>query len=543
MKLLFTLFLSLLIYCNVIGQTILEVNDDIYHERFTSAESKLESILHSTPENNDAWYLMTQVFLKIDSIVKAKNKLLTAPVAAINNPLVQCAFGHVYLRLDQPVAAKSYFDNALEKTKRKDLVVLHAIAKAHLDARSGDASYALELTNEALKKDKKNPSLYITRGDIYRKLSNGSDSYKSYLQALEVDNKYVAALYKIGKIFTSQENKEMYLNYFNKAVDIDPMYAPALYELYYYYYFRDVNTAKEYLDKYIVASDKNIGNDFMVTDLLFASRKYPEAIESARGLVNAADVKTEPRLLKLLAYSYKEMKNTDSALSYMKRYFSIQVDSGFVAKDFEVMGDLYDTLGGMADSASSYYQKALAMETDTLKALTYYKKIADLYKENKDFTNEAIWLGKYYQSNPSPSNIDLFNWGIASYKAKDYFAADSAFKIYENKYPEQSFGYYWTARSNTVIDSTMENGLAIPHYQKVIEIAQKDTTDKTNRKYLLEAYGYVAAYEANVEKDYDDAIEYFEKLLELDPNNSEAKKYVEILKKNLAKEEDPKESK
>ena len=59
----------------------------------------------------------------------------------------------------------------------------------------------------------------------------------------------------------------------------------------------------------------------------------------------------------------------------------------------------------------------------------------------------------------------------------------------------------------------------------------------------MEAYGYVAAYEANVEKDYDDAIEYFEKLLDLDPNNSDAKKYVEILKKNLAKEEGSKESK
>ena len=64
------------------------------------------------------------------------------------------------------------------------------------------------------------------------------------------------------------------------------------------------------------------------------------------------------------------------------------------------------------------------------------------------------------------------------------------------------------ARSNTVIDSTMENGLAIPHYQKVIEIAQKDTTNKTNRKFLMEAYGYIAAYEANIEKDYDDAIEF-----------------------------------
>ena len=543
MKFLFTIGLSMIAFLFGMGQSLDEVKQELYHDRLNSAQQKLEALLTSNPENAEAWYLITQVYLQTDSVEKAKEKLMSAPAGTMSNPLVQCALGHIYLRLNQPEAAKPYFSNALEKTRSKDPNILHAVAKAHLDASAGDPGYGVELINQALKKDKKNPALYVTLGDLYRKLSDGSASYKAYQQALNYDEKYVIALYKIGKIFTSQDNKEMYLNYFNKAVAIDPLYAPALYELYYHYYFRDVNIAKEYLDKYIAASDKSIKNDYLVTDLLFASKKYPEAIENARSLVDIAGENQEPRLLKLIAYSFKEMNNTDSAFNYMKKYFSMQQDTGFVVKDFETMGDIYDSLPGMADSASSYYQKALAMESDTTKALAYYKKIADLYKENKDFTNEAIWLGKYYQANPSPTNIDLFNWGIASYKAKNYMAADSAFKIYEEKYPDQSFGYYWAARSNTVIDSTMENGLAIPHYQKVIEIAQKDTTDQTNRKYLIEAYGYVAAYEANVEKDYDDSIEYFEKLLELDPNNSDARKYVEILKKNLAKQDGVKEGK
>jgi len=53
----------------------------------------------------------------------------------------------------------------------------------------------------------------------------------------------------------------------------------------------------------------------------------------------------------------------------------------------------------------------------------------------------------------------------------------------------------------------------------------------------MEAYGYLAAYESNTKKDYREAITYFEKLLALDPNNADAKKYVDILKENLSKEE------
>jgi len=58
----------------------------------------------------------------------------------------------------------------------------------------------------------------------------------------------------------------------------------------------------------------------------------------------------------------------------------------------------------------------------------------------------------------------------------------------------------------------MSTGMAIPHYLKLIEIAGKDTANRTSRKHLIEAYGYIAAYDANTKKDYPSAIEYFEKI-------------------------------
>ena len=46
-----------------------------------------------------------------------------------------------------------------------------------------------------------------------------------------------------------------------------------------------------------------------------------------------------------------------------------------------------------------------------------------------------------------------------------------------------------------------------------------------------------SAWETNAEKGYKEAIGYFNKILELDPENNSAKKYSAILEENLEKKE------
>jgi tetratricopeptide (TPR) repeat protein len=199
------------------------------------------------------------------------------------------------------------------------------------------------------------------------------------------------------------------------------------------------------------------------------------------------------------------------------------------------MGELYASMTGKEDSAAAYYARASMMEKEDAKKMIYFKKISNLYKKIKDYKNEATWLGMYYAAKINASNVDLFNWGLADYLAKDYPMADSLFTLYEQKYPTEEFGYYWAARSSAAIDTSMEKGLAILHYKGLIDLYAKDTTSKISKKHLVEAYGYIAAYKANTEKDYEGAIDNFDKLLQMDPENNDAKRYVEILKKTLAK--------
>jgi tetratricopeptide (TPR) repeat protein len=529
------MFCTLLLMGGLKAQSIAEARKLLYYERYDGAAHLLQSLIKVDPNNAEAWWLLTQSSLHNGRIRPMKDSLAALPAGNANAPLILCAYGDVLLRENKKDSAAVYFNKALEETKQKDPAVLLAIAQAHQDADSGDANYAIELLTRAIKKDKRNPEYYIALGNAYRRLQDGAGSYKAYQDALTQDPHYVAALYKIGKIFVTQANAEMYLKYFNDAVRLDSLYAPAWYELYYHYYFRDVNKAMDCLNHYIAASDRSIKNDYLVTDLLYASQKYDSAIQHARELIGQRGKTSEPRLYKMIAYSYKELNDSARALDFMRRYFREQNDTAFVVKDFETMGEIYEQLLHRPDSAVGYYVKAGELEKDSLKKIGYDKKLAGLYKQQKDYHNQAIWQGRYYLGNSRATNLDLFNWGLAYYMAKDYPMADSVFGLYEAKYPEQDFGYYWRARSDVAIDSSLSSGIAIPHYLKLIEIDARDSAEKTNRKHLIEAYGYIAAYKANTEKDYVGSINYFEKLLALDPGNPDAQRYITILQKSQSR--------
>jgi len=84
----------------------------------------------------------------------------------------------------------------------------------------------------------------------------------------------------------------------------------------------------------------------------------------------------------------------------------------------------------------------------------------------------------------------------------------------------------------SVIDSTMEQGLAIADCEKFVSIAEADRSK--NKSTLITAYGYLASYSANIKKDLAGAGAFLEKIIEIDPNNQDAVKNRDIIQKALA---------
>lgn len=514
------------------AQTIADGNRNLYYQRYHSAVNTFAQISQQQPGNGEAWLGLTTAHLWQNNFAQAAAALAQAPAEAQKDAYYKTARGSLLLAQGQKDSAALYFNEALDQTRQKDATLLQAIANVHINF--GDANRALELLQTAQKRDKRNPAINTLMGDAYRKLGNSGEAYKQYQEAIARDEKYARAHYQLGDIFLSQKNAELYVQHFEKALAADPAFAPALEKLYAYEFVRNPQKAKEYYSRFMANSDTSVNNQYDLADLLYINKEYNEAIAKAQTLLQQQGDAVQPRIYKMIGYSYAGLQDTAKATTYMQQYFAKAPDSVLVPQDFVSMSEFLMAGSDTANDslAATYLARAVEVEKDSAALYKRYQQLAELAKNRKDFADQAKWMHRYYVGNEKATNLDLFNTGLAYFRAEQYVMADSIYGMYVTKYPDQSFGYYWQAKSKALQDPEMKEGLAVPAYEQLITVLEKDSADANYQKWMVEALGYLAAYKANTEKNYPEAIAYFERVLEVDPGNNDAQKYIDILEKD-----------
>ncbi len=536
MKKIFFILLSAFTFSSAGAQKPDDVQKDMYYENYESAKAKLLQMANNQEVSPDVWYWLGEIYLqqgKTDSAALVYQQHAAADLqkeySKKESPLVYIGWAHVLLDSGKADEAKAQIIKILEESKYKNAEALHAAARAYLESKNGDLNQAIQWMDQAIKRDKKNPALYTTLGDIYRKQVDGSNAIRNYDMALEEDGNYAEAMYKEGKIYKTQNSDDIYLDKFLKAYELDSTYGPNLLELYKYYYFKDVSKADQYLEQYFRHTDYSPEQDYMRTDLYYASRKFKDAINEAQKIIAREKDTVQPRLYKLIAYSDAALGDSMMALENMNRYFEKQDTADYVAKDYVLKAKLLEKLSTDTNQVVDNYKEALRIEKEDKEKLDYYTKLAYLESKRNNDSAEAYWRGKIYETKPDPTNLDIYKWGMALYQSRNFQMADSVFGLYEAKYPDQVYGPLYRAKANTFIDTTMQLGLAVPHYQRLIEVAGKDSVK--NKNLLTLAYEYLGAYEATVTKRYAASLKYFDKVLELDPGNEDAVRNTAILKK------------
>ncbi|HYM95325.1 MAG TPA: tetratricopeptide repeat protein [Chitinophagaceae bacterium] len=518
-----------------LSQTIDEAKQLVYYERWNSAEDVLKKIIAAQPDQPEAYYYLGELYLAQNKVDAAHTIIQQGVQAADKNgmdkkqhSLIYVGQTHLLLNDGKNEDATKQFDDLLGMTKYKDASLLEEVARVHILSPKGDANEAIQLLEKAAKRDKKNGEIYVLMGDAYRKIEDASNAFKCYNKSIEIDPSLAEAHHKLGEIFKTQKNPELYIDEFTKAITADKSYAPSLLELYnYYFYSGDFQKAGEYLDRYIASADPSVENDYRKADLFFVTKKYPEAMQTAEAIIQAQGDKAKPRLYKMIAYCNNEEGDSVKALQSINTYFDKEDKKNYVMKDYDLKASLLER-SGLKNEAATWYEKAFSLADKEDQKEQYMRKIALLDKEDKDYINEAVWREKIFNQAKSANNVDLFNWGLSLYFAGKYQQSDTVFGVYAKKYPEQLFGYLWQARCNMALDTSMELGLAIPYYEKLVEVAL--TNKEANRQTLISAYNYLGGYEANIKKDYEKALDYFNKILEIDENNSEALRLTGILK-------------
>jgi tetratricopeptide (TPR) repeat protein len=520
------------------AQSVEQGKKFLYYQRYKSAKETFEKVLAANPNNIEATYWLGQTLLKaptdIRDTVAAKALYQKALQTNGNAPLLLVGMGEIELREGKKNDAKQRFETAISLTKGKDVDILNAIGQANADSKNGDAPYAIEKLNMATQTRKfHDPETYVILGDVYRQLLiDGSNAVTNYQKALELDPKLAEAEYKIGKIYLTQRNTEYFLPAFEKAIELDPSYGPAYYELFYYWFFHgDVNKAIGYFDKYAAVTDPKPSDDYDRTSFLYAAKKFQECISQSQQKISSLGAAADPRYYKLIAYCYNDQGDSASAKSYLDQYFAHQKTDDFVPMDYSFYAKVLNKFPGSDSLVSLNYQKALDADTALDEKVKIAEEAADAAKKTKYKEGVAKWEGILYKLDKNPSQADLYRWGYANYSAENYQTADSIFcGVYEQKYPNEIYGYLWCAKTKRAEDDSINSqGLAVEAYEKLAQFARSSPDSAKYKNQAVEAYFYLAPYFNDIKKDKDSAVFYLRKILEVDPENATAKKYVEIL--------------
>ncbi|MCE3281114.1 MAG: hypothetical protein K0S44_3305 [Bacteroidetes bacterium] len=522
MKLIF--MASIMSAATMFGQTLNEAVKLTTNEQFEKADAAFKTLTQGQPNNGEFLFYYGENFFKNDQFDKANEQYQKAVDANATSPFGYVGLGKIQWFAGKQTEAKANFYKATTLAAGKNAAVLMRIAEAYTNAETKNLPEAMTLLTQASKLEPKNPEVYILMGDVYLEQNEGSKAIENYEKAGALDAKSPRAILKQGQVWNRAKNYNLAIDTYKKAKLVDSTFAPAYREIAEIYlraaqYGNAAANAKRYLD---------LNNDCSARSryagILYQAKKYKESVEAAN-MALACDSNN------VYTYRYKSYSQFETAdyiggLETINKFFS----KGSEKKDFKIIPLDYE-----------YRARLLAKNNKDSLALIDYKKVLELQPERGDLSgdiaNSYIKMKKYAEAiemfkqkiNIGKANAnDYFGIGRAYYYSKDYINADSSFMQIVKAQPEMPLGYFWRARANSQLDPKNEQWLAKQYYETFISKVKPEEVEK-NKKDLIEAYNYLAAYYAQ-KKDCPNVKLYMQKVLELDPANAQAKKVIAGLK-------------
>jgi len=427
---------------------------------------------------------------------------------------------------------------------KKNVDNLVAFGRAFLGVK--DLANAQVAAQNALKaSNNKSSSALILLGDIelYKgEEANAGNAAANYEMAISIDPKNTEAYRKYALAYrrVNLEDAMMKLEELRRAVPdypVDALIANLNYQSLKY------STAADYYAK--VPLNQLTTVDFaQYTFSLYKNKKYDEAIK-----VVDAGLQKDPlnaTLNRLGMYCSVEKKLGQKALSYADAMFNkIDKDSvNLTEKDYLHYGKAYG-LDSIFDQAIQKYQAGLGLNTpNSADRPELFKGISDSYKGMKDFENAIKSYEDYLNALESATANDYASYGTlfmqygrtleGDARTSTFQKADKVFADMIEKFPgSEEYGYFQRARANANLDPDMEQALAKPYFEKVIElVSARENLDEIDKSRLENSYRYMLGYYNSIMKDKVNALEYAKKVQELAPSDN-INALVESLSKSI----------
>ncbi len=530
----------------VSGQDLNSAIQMTYQEQFEAADEAFNALSKNEPnngkifyysgENQLASYFIDPTNIPFEAIAKKAVERYKKGIAANpDEPLNYIGLGKIALIQNNKAVADENFAKAIsyipvsrrsktKLTKPEQATILVQNAEAYVQIGSKDSATVFSLLRRAEAIDYKNPEIYLVRGDYwFYTLNNGSLAAMNYKRSQDFSPNSTRARVRLGQLYTRIKSYQDALSYYQDALTIDPSFAPAYLEMgFLYAKMNQQDESKANFKKYLDLSSSNIAAKRRYANMLIQTEDYQGAIVQIKQILEIDSV-TYNDLNRALAYSYFEQQDYTNAKFYISKFMRKAAPEKITPTDYTYFGRILlkndqDSLGILN------LTKAYDMDTTNLDLLN---EIAGLYIKSKKHQEAGDMYKLKIQRSTSGGVNDYYKMGRAYYDAKNWVEADSAFANVCRLAIDFEPGFLFRARVYSNLDPATKDGLAKPFYEKLVEKASADSV-KYSRD-ILEAYNYLGYYYL-VNKKYCESLEYWDKILGIEPTNENANSAIKDLK-------------
>ena len=468
-------------------------------------------------------------------------------------PYNYVGLGELALKNGDKKAAETYFKDAKnyvgkEKDEKASLDI--AIARAYYNV--DPTLYAKEIDKnvaQAMKDSPKegpaatNVDIYLFEGDRKNDLKDFGGAGNQYEMATTYNPNATEAYVKYAELFT-QVNPQYAINMLNKLLSVNPQSALGQRELANAYYnAQKYKEAATQYEKYVKNPNHFKQDEDRLAFLLFVDGDYQQGYDFATNLLKQNPNNfTAQRFQFMNAAQMESMKDklVPMAEALVAAHKSNPANI-FAPIDYNLISDELSN-AGKADEAEALLKEAIAGDP---KNRDYYKQLALVNVRENNLPGATDAFQGYIDNTENPTYNDYiqqatyaFYAGVANQKDNP----DAANKYYDmaqaSTEKAQAISSDFTKPKKLQGDIAKQRvpedqvaSAAVPYFTEGIAIFEaKANPSRNDINDAKEMYNYMGNYYLD-QKDVATAVEYFNKYLELDPDNAAYRQFVEGLQK------------
>lgn len=510
--------------------------DNYNADRLDVAKVILGNTINDAATNKAvAYYYMGQIDYAENNLAGAKANFDKGAQADPNYAYNYVGQGMLALKSGNKTEAQRLFDQAL-KLDKKNTAIMAAVARAYWTVDPVAYSKDIDkLISKALKESKNTESaVYMLQGDMAAATDPGEAAGK-YEMAIEQDKaKGIVnreAYVKYAHVY-DKHNRALVIEKLEELNRLEPNSGLAQRELAEQYYEnQQMGRAWKQYEKYVENPNHFRRDEQRYTGLLYSAKEYDKSIQWANKVLS--EDPSVYQMNRMLMLNYNALEQDSLAAIYGEKLLNYP-GADLVANDYLTYGNILVDLG-RAPEAVVYVEKAVEMSPDKPELLTTLSKTYQ--KAGQE--DKALETMKRYLDTGEASATDYYSmantyWAKARKLEKgtpERLESCAEGVKYVNMALERAPGNPALLMMKVYLIVTgnddKPNADAIKVTEELIEATQGEPEKYKNM--LAASYYYNGAYYADL-KDNAKAREFFEKYLEINPNDQGVKNLLEIMK-------------